>query len=145
MQKNSEATVLNSIYRGAKVGAAAIQDILPKVEDSNFLSDMKTQYQQYNAISGQAAAQLLSMGASPEPVGTLKKAGMKAATEMNTILNTDTTHLAELMIKGSNMGITNMTKVMNNYSDPKPEVKQLADKLIKTEQQNLERLKAYLH
>ena len=145
MQKNSEAAVLNSIYRGAKTGASAIQDILPKVEDSGFMSDMKTQFEQYNSISGQAEAQLLNMGAKPEPVGVMKQVGMKAATEMNTMLNNDTGHLAELMIKGSNMGITNMTKVMNNYADPKPEVKELADRLIKTEQMNIERLKAYLH
>ncbi|MBQ3404244.1 MAG: hypothetical protein IJG63_02350, partial [Oscillospiraceae bacterium] len=123
----------------------AIQDIMPKVEDSNFMSDIRTQFQQYSDIRVQAEARLLSIGAKPEPVGMMKKAGMKMATEMNTVLSNDTAHLAELMIKGSNMGITNMTKVMNNYTDPDPEVSTLADRLIQTEQQNIERLKVYLH
>lgn len=145
MQKNKETEVLNSIYRGAKTGSQAIIDLLPKAENSRFCSDLQTQEQEYNNISAEAANMLISMGSEPEPVSAIKKAGMKMGVEMNTIMNNDTGYLAQLMIKGSTMGITNMTKVLNNYENPNPQVTDLAQRLIKTEQQNIDRLKAYLH
>ena len=144
MQKDNDASVLNSIYNGAKIGSQAISDILPKTENTQFRSDLYTQEKQYEGISNEAASQLIAMGMEPDTVGGMKKMGMKFATEINTIMNSDTSHLAELMIKGSNMGITNMTKVLNGYSNPKPEVKNLADRLIQIEQQNIDRLKMYL-
>ena len=145
MQKNKEAEVLNSIYRGAKTGSQAISDLLPKAENSRFRSDLQTQEQEYNTISNEAANMLIKMGAEPEPVSAVKKMGMKMGVETNTMINNDTGYLANLMIKGSTMGITNMTKVLNNYKDPDPQITDLASRLIKAEQQNIDRLKAYLH
>jgi hypothetical protein len=49
-----------------------------------------------------------------------------------------------MMIKGSNMGIIQMTKVVNGYSDASPETLGLAQKLITTENDNISRLKTYL-
>lgn len=145
MQKNKETEVLNSIYRGARTGSQAISDLLPKAENSRFRSDLQTQEKEYNGISTEAANMLINMGTEPEPVGAVKKAGMKMAVEMNTALNNETSYLAQLMIKGSTTGITNMTKVLNNYENPNPQVEALAQRLIKTEQQNIDRLKVYLH
>ena len=143
MQYNDDA-VLNSIYRNAETAQTAIFDLIPKVEHAGFLSDIRTQQAEYSAISAEAVSQLSAMGKGPEPVNRAKKLGMKMGVEMNTMLQNDVSHLAQLMIKGSNMGIINMTKVLNDYPNPKPEVKGLADRLIQAEHQNLERLKVYL-
>ena len=74
----------------------------------------------------------------------MKKAGMKMGVMMNTALDDTTSHMAELMIKGSSMGITQMTKVLNDYQPPRKEVTELANRLITAEQNNIDRLKAYL-
>ena len=144
MQKNNDIVVLNSIYRNAQTGYQAISDILPKTDNAGFRSDLKTQEGQYKAIVNEASSRLAGLGTEPESVSSIKKASMKVMAEMNTMMNNDTTHLAEMMIQGSNMGITNMTKVLNGYPDPNPDVKNLADRLITIEHQNIERLKTYL-
>lgn len=144
IEKSKEASVLNSIYRGAKTGSQNISELLPKTDNPRFRADLQMQEQQYEAIKTAAASKLQTMGSEPEPVGLMKQAGMKAAVSMHTMMNTDTAHLAELMINGSNMGITNMTKVLNGYANPQPDVKHLADRLIQVEQDNIERLKTYL-
>ncbi len=141
---NANIPVLNSIYRGAATGSSEIAEILPKTDDPNFVSDLAAQADQYAAISAEAAKKLQALGVEPEPVGAGKKLGMKIGTEMSTIMNTETDHLAELMIKGSNMGIVNMTKVLNGNPGMTDDVKGLAQKLITTEQNNIEKLKTYL-
>jgi len=144
MPENINVSVLNSVYRGALTGRDAISDLLPSTKDPTFISDLKAQQMQYVSICNEAAAKLRSMGAVPEDPSVIQKTGMKLGTKMNTMMNNETDHLAELMIKGSNMGIVNMTKVLNGYPSVSNDVKGLAQQLITTEQNNIERLKNYL-
>jgi hypothetical protein len=55
-------------------------------------------------------------------------------------------HLAEMVIEGSTMGITDTTKVINEYeSDPEcREAVELARKIVRFEQDNIEIMKKYL-
>lgn len=145
MDSINDKAVLNDIYKNAQAGCQGISDLLPKVSNSNFRNDLKTQESEYKTISQLASEQLMQMGETPSEIGTLQRVGMWASVNANTMMNSDTTHLAEMMINGSNMGITNMTKVLNNYQNPNPQVKGLADQLITTEHQNIQRLQTYLH
>ena len=144
MAENSNIPVLNSIYRGALTGRDAITDLLPSTKDPTFIADLKTQQNQYVSICNEAASRLRAMGKVPEDPSVIQKTGMKLGTKMNTMMNNETDHLAELMIKGSNMGIVNMTKVLNGYPSVSSDTKSLAQQLITAEQNNIERLKQYL-
>jgi hypothetical protein len=62
----------------------------------------------------------------------------------NTMLNISTSHIAELMIKGSNMGITDLNKTLNHHPQGNKETRQLADELLHMEARNLEEYKKYL-
>ncbi len=139
-----DIAVLNSVYRNAKTGSQSIADLLPKASDSAFASDLETQKKEYDSIGGEAAARIVSLGGQPESVSEMQKLGMKMGVTMNTMMNDETEHLAELMIKGSNMGIIQMTKVVNGHSNASPETLGLAQKLITCEHDNIQRLKTYL-
>lgn len=144
MQNKEDIEVLNSVYKNAVTGSQAIDDLLPMTEDKKFVSDLKTQNGEYMSIGAEAAARLVGLGAEAQPVGAAKKAGMKMGVVMNSMLNDSTCHLAELMIKGSNMGIIDMTKTINSFNNASPEALGLARKLIDMEHNNIVRLKAYL-
>jgi uncharacterized protein (DUF305 family) len=144
MALTNDESVLNDIYEGAKVGSQAINDLLTKVDDEAFRNDLQVQDKEYQKIRSEAASQLLSRGAEPDDIGTMKKFSVKMSVDMNAMFSSSTSHLAEMMITGSNMGITNMTKVLNSYAKPDPEVKALGEKLISTEEENIQRLKRYL-
>lgn len=145
MEINNDCAVLNDIYKNAQTGCQGISDLMPRVTNSAFRSDLVTQGNEYKAIAHLATDRLIEMGDTPSEIGPMQRVGMWAAVTSKTMMNSDTSHLAEMMITGSTMGITNMTKVLNSYQNPNPQVKTLADQLINTEHQNIERLKAYLH
>lgn len=145
MENYNDKAVLNDIYKNAQTGSQGICDLMPKITNSTFRDDLKSQEVQYKNIARQASEKIMQMGDTPCELGTLYRAGMWAAINTKTMMNSDTTHLAEMMIQGSTAGITNMTKVMNNYQNPNPQVKALADSLINMEHENIERLKTYLH
>lgn len=145
MDCNNDKSVLNNIYQTAQTGSQGISDLMPKINNSSFRDDMKQQDNEYRTIQQQATQQLIQMGDTPSEIGAIQRAGMWATVNTRTIMNSDTSHLAEMMITGSTMGITNMTKALNTYQSPNPQVKTLAEQLITTQQQHIERLKSYLH
>ena len=74
----------------------------------------------------------------------LSDALLKTGIHYNTMLNTSTGHLAELMIKENNNGILEMEKVLKHHENAGRESVALARQLIDFEQTNIACLKEYL-
>lgn len=144
MNKHNDDSILNAIYQNAETGQQAIFDLLPKIDNENFLNDVKTQQAEYAAVASEAVSRLAAMDITPKPLGAGKKLGMKAGVNMNTMLDSSTSQLAQMMIKGSTNGVIAMTRALNDYQNPNPDIKGLADRLIQVESGNIERLKSYL-
>ena len=69
---------------------------------------------------------------------------LKGGIHMNTLMNCSTSKIAELMIQGSNRGITSMWKSMNHHKDSTGESMEVARELMDFEEKCIERLKKYL-
>ena len=75
----------------------------------------------------------------------MKKMMMWSAIKMNTVFDGSTSHIAEIMIKGTVMGITELTKILNDshcVSDEK--LKDYAKKLISLQEEYVENFKKFL-
>ena len=62
----------------------------------------------------------------------------------NTMLNDSTSHIAELMIKGNNRGLTDMWKIMNHHKNAGKESVEVAKELMDFEEKCIQSLKVYL-
>jgi hypothetical protein len=156
MEFSNETALLQDIYNGAVMGTQAITYLLPKVNNARFRSDLQTQNKQYQETAGQAEGQLKALGVCPKEPDTWQTKMLWMCIQGKTMYNKDTSHLAELMIQGSNMGILNLTKAVNGYpkagegqaDQTKKDVRQkaldLAKATIQGEEDNINRLKAYL-
>ena len=63
---------------------------------------------------------------------------------MNTVLNCSSSRLVELMIQGSNRGITSMWKAMNHYDGATQTSLEIATEFMDLEEKCIEQLKRYL-
>lgn len=156
MEFNNETALLQEVYQGAVMGAESIRMLLPKVNNARFRSDLQTQHRQYQQTAAQAEEQLKALGRCPTELNNCQRSMLWAGVQGKTLCNKDTSHLAELMIEGSNMGIISLTRVLNSYpmpadpqSDPatqqsRQQAKDLAQSTIQAEENNIERLKTYL-
>ena len=70
--------------------------------------------------------------------------GAKMGIAFNTMLSVTTSHIAELMIEGSNMGITDTTKLLNNYKTEDSDAVRLAREVVAFEERNIEIMKGFL-
>ncbi|MEG1459038.1 MAG: hypothetical protein RSJ40_07000, partial [Acetivibrio sp.] len=63
---------------------------------------------------------------------------------MKTWMDNSPCHISEMLIQGSTMGIIDATKNIQKYSDANKDILKLAQRLLKTEQTNIEQLKHFL-
>ena len=64
--------------------------------------------------------------------------------QANTLLNTSTEHVADLMIQGNAKGITDLMKAVKANRGARKEYCELAEEIMDFEEKNIERLKSYL-
>jgi len=64
--------------------------------------------------------------------------------KMKTMFNNSKNQIADMMIKGTVMGITELTAMINEKSNLDDGIKELIQKLLNLEEEYLERLKKFL-
>jgi hypothetical protein len=142
MNQNTE--FLNYIYQNAQMGITTIEQLIPKVEDPSFSKELKSQLNEYTNIHREAADQLHKNGQSEKEIPKMAEVGSAMSIGMKTLTDHSPSHISEMMLKGSMMGIIDVTKNLQKYDNASNETKGLANKLLKTEQHNVEQLKRYL-
>ncbi|MCX7714528.1 MAG: hypothetical protein N2171_02205 [Clostridia bacterium] len=144
MNQKHTIELLKEIYKSAKTAVDAINILISKSRASNFHDDLERQQREYYNIADEAAAQLHKFRVLPDEANMFTKLGMWSAVQMNTLTNQNSNHMAEIMINGSTMGVIDMTRSLKLYPDVDAHAADLANKLIKTEQNNIEIMKNYL-
>jgi len=141
---NHSEQLLEYIYQNVKMGSHAIEELSGNVRDEKFHRHIDAQRREYDTFAASAASYLKNFDMVPREKGMLSKAGLAMGVRMNLMKDDSTSHLAEMMIQGSSMGIVDLTKKTREFSDAEPAVMDLAQKIIEFEQNNIERLKGFL-
>lgn len=142
--RKQEMNVYKEIQRNTEMAMKAIDTITDKVYDEQLALQISKQSLKYAEIRNQAYDKLLEARAEPYKSSYMENIMLSGAIQYNTLLNTSTSRIAELMIKGSNMGVLSMNKVLNHNEDADEQAVALANRLIDFEAKNIERLKKYL-
>lgn len=142
--KSQEAAVYREIQRNAEMAMKAIDTISGKVYDDDLALQISRQSLKYAELYNEASRQLMEGKAERYQSNALTDAMLRTGIHYNTMLNTSTEHIAEMMIKGSNNGILEMEKVLKHNENAGERPTALAKQLIDFEESNIKRLKDYL-
>lgn len=143
MDQNIE--FLNYIYQNAEMGKDTINHLLDIAEDQEFKKTLESQLKEYNEIHDLAYKKLEETRDEAKGIGTFQKFSSNLMINLNTLTNKSPSHIAEMMIQGTTMGIVDVTKKLKEYENADKDVAKLGDRLLKFEQQNVEEMKKYLH
>ena len=141
---NNSAELLEYIYQNVKMGEKAIDELTGNIKDEKFLRHIRAQRREYDSFAASAASYLKNFDITPKEKGVMSKAGLAMGVRMNLMKDDSTSHLAEMMIQGSTMGIVDLTKKMKEMSDAEPAVLDLAQRIVTFEENNIDRLKGFL-
>lgn len=144
-KREENISVLNEVYQVSVMGKQAISNIIPKVNDQNFKKQLLNNYENYEEICSKSTSEIMKMGEKPREKNPLSKVMLWGAINMNTIVDNSCSSLANMIIKGSHNGISNMTRALNRHSSNIDEnVKSLADDYMKIEESNIDGLQKFL-
>ena len=123
--------VLDELNKGACMGMDAIHFILDKVEDKEFKESMEVQYNKYKDISRRINEVYSKYNEedTPHETNAMNKAMTWYQVEMKTMMDHTDSKIAELLLQGTNMGIIEGRKLLNNKEVDK-EVKDLTQEYV---------------
>lgn len=142
--RSDDVKVLQEVQRNAKMAMKAIDTISEKVYDDSLAIQVARESMKYGDIYNKATDRLLDGKAPSYRETGFQDLMLKGGVKANTMLNTSTSHIAELMIQGSNRGLTSMWKAINHHENAGDVSMEVAKELMDFEEKNIERLKKYL-
>ena len=142
--KKDDVELLREIQKNTEMGLHALEIMENKVYDDKLSLQLIRESFKYGELHDRAKAQLLAAKQMPEPENKIARMMLSASINGSTLLNTTTSHVAELMIRGSNMGLSSLWKAMNHNDQAGEQSMELARELMDFEEKNIKELRKYL-
>ncbi len=142
--KKDDIKVLREVQKNTDMAIKAINTINRKVYDDGLAMQIAKQGMKYSDIYNKASGRLMEGNAKNYQSSGFQDIMIKSAVTGNTAFNNSTGHIAELMIRGSNRGLTDMWKIMNHHENAGSVSMEIAKELMDFEEESIERLKKYL-
>lgn len=139
-----EIDLLSHVYQTADMGRDGIKTVRRRVQDPKLLRALNAQDEEYRRLQDSAGKMLRERGVQPDGVGVMARMGSEMMGTMQTMMDHSATKIAEMMIQGNTMGMTKSLRTIRDCKVKDGQVKDLADKLLKTEQANIEEMKGFL-
>ena len=142
---SADAEMLNFIYQNSQMGVETLNQLIPMIDNEAFKKRIEAQLKEYEQIHEEAKKLLNRHGYDEKGIGALEKIMAYLMIDMKTLMDKSSSHIAEMLIQGSNMGIIDAVKRINQYEkEAEKEVTALMKRLLKLEENNVERLKEAL-
>ena len=135
---------INDVYKNAHIALQSISDLLPEIEDKEIKNELQHEYEGYEKIIGEISQYMSEKNIEPKDISFFKKAMLSGSIKMKTLVNSSRNQVAEMMIKGTVMGITELTAMKNEGKNLDKDVLTLLEKLLSLEEEYQERLKKFL-
>lgn len=142
MRENTQ--LLNFIYQNAQMGVETINQLLEIVDDSDFLNYLKEKREGYEKMLEDAHSKLNEHGYDEEGISAFEKIKTYFMINMQTISDDSTSHIAEMMMIGSTMGIINTIRSINKFQNADKNLINMMKTLQTFEEKSYEDLKSYL-
>ena len=142
--EDSEA-LLRFIHKNAAMGVGTLPQALSLPQSRAMTSALQDQLREYRSIAARSQSYAKEKGLHLKGPGSaaLTMSGMMLRAQ--TALDPSTSKLAEMMIQGSSMGITEAVKKLHQYeNDVEKDIKKLMERLQEFEEENVEKLKEFL-
>ena len=143
--ENQNLNILDEVNKGATMGMDAISYVSEKVVDNDFKEVLNTEYNKYKDISNRVN-NLYDNYSNKEPHETnaMNKMMTWYGIQMKTMTDNSTSKLSELLMQGTNMGIIEGRRLLNQNQNIESDVKNILNDFVVMQEDSVETLKKYL-
>lgn len=141
---NDDVKLLNYIYQNSQMGVETIEQLEKMVDDKQFKDYLKDKYEGYCKIHRLAKAKLNNHGYDEKGISAFEKVRTDLMINMQTITDKSPSHIAQMLMLGSTMGIINAIRCLHDYPKAGQDVLNLMDKLKEFEEKSYGDLQAFI-
>lgn len=144
--ENSTVELLSQMFKNVNMGKDSTLNLMEKVQDPALKEDMTQQLNDYEGMIGKINEHLQTLGAKAKEENFMTKMSAKVGTAFNTMMDDSPSHIADMMIQGSTMGMTDTTKLLRDFenTDASEASLSICRSFIRMEEENIERMKKHL-
>jgi len=141
--KNKNLEILNSLFQNTTMAISSLSAIIPKTKDAKLKGELQAQFDKYHQQNEEIRKQIYAQNAEPRDISMLTKKSVNLNIGMSTLTNKSSGHIAEMMIQGTNMGVIDINKLLNQATVDE-NIKHQAENILSSEQQYIDKLKSFL-
>lgn len=136
--------ILREIQKNTEMGMRAINMLTERTADHALRQQIENQGVRYSEFHNRATKGLLAAKQESYQPNKITNLMLSGSVFASTIFDTSNSHIAELMIQGSNRGITDMYKYLKHNNHVSNDTIEFAKELMDFEERSIEALRSYL-
>lgn len=141
---NKNISLLNYVFQNSRIGIESNLKLMPKIKNMSFQDHIKDQLTEYRSLSREAAIFLNELGFQEKELSSFSKMKNNMNISMKTMFNRSPSYISEIMFKESTNGTICAIKNRRKYAGCDQRYLELNERLLRTEEKNLENLKSFL-
>ena len=141
---NDTKNLLKECNSGIQMGVSAIEQLLPHVNDTQLRKIIDESRWEHIELGNQTHKILNQSGEPIDAPSPMAKTMSKLKISTQYALNSDDSEIADLLTDGCNMGVKSINKYLNQYTNARTDVKNIAIGLVNMEEKLADNLRKYL-
>ncbi|MFI3237624.1 MAG: hypothetical protein R3Y47_06285 [Lachnospiraceae bacterium] len=144
MMKKEDSMLYREIQKNTHMGLEAIDAIVPRTKEEKLINQLQKQATKYSELYDKATQRLAKDKERNYVNKRMTDVMLRSGVYMNTMHDKSSSRISELMIRGANMGVTDMYKVLNHNEQASEPAKDLSKELMDFEEKTINTLRGYL-
>lgn len=136
--------LLDEAYKNVRMASFAIDCIIDKIQDQSLEDLLRKQNDCYLNYVEKLESLSENLKHKPKDINFMLKGMSFASIKTKSMMNNETSHLAEMLVQGTTMGITDTLKAKSEYPSENHELNKIVDEIVKCEEKFVNSLKDFL-
>lgn len=142
---SKDIKIVNYIMQNCEMGITSLKKLREVLESNDMQQELSEELKNYKSIYDKASRINENLHGDRTPVCMMQKFMAKMGIKMNVMMDKSDSHIAEMLIQGTNMGIIELNKILNANPDySNEEILSILKELLQFEENRINKLKAYL-
>lgn len=142
---SNDIKIVNYIMQNCEMGISSLKKLREMLESNEMQQELSEELKSYKSIYNKASRINENLHGERTPVSMMQKFMAKMGVQMNVMMDKSDSHIAEMLIQGTNMGIIELNKILNSNPDySNEEILSILKELLEFEERRINKLKAYL-
>lgn len=143
-QYENNIELLDEAYKNVRMASFAIDCIIDKIEDKSLEDLLRKQNDCYLNYVEKIEKLSEELKHKPKDINIMLKGISFASIKTKSMMNNETPHLAEMLVQGTTMGITDTLKAKSEFPSNNQKLNSIVDEIVNCEEKFVESLKNFL-